>query len=205
MLKLNVWRIGMAVASLMVVSAGASASVQFDTGDCDSVIGISDLVDGVCSEANNSVYSIDVLFNAADTSGGVTGTDWAMRISAIDAVEVDYSAPWDFEFASGVNGSFNDRFFRDFRFLNINYSLDFDLADGDLIGSFVFTTGVLGIKPDDDQSDLLLSSSTSTVFDPATGAFAQLSGIDLQTVPVPASVLLLMGGLGALAGLRRRS
>lgn len=70
---------------------------------------------------------------------------------------------------------------------NARYTLSADLANTTTIATITMSTANLGYFPDDDQADLGL------------GTF-----YDVQRVPPPAPAFLLLGGLAALAGLKRR-
>ncbi|WP_172328055.1 hypothetical protein [Mangrovicoccus sp. HB161399] len=200
MKMVNAFKCMAASAAMMMGAAAADASVMFDSGDCDNVVGISD----ECGVSSYSTYTVDILYtDAVDTTGGSAGFS-AFTVLAFDPVEI---TSLSFAF-NGILGTTRDLLLTNgLQALGVGYFLVDGLSDGDVIGTLTYTTGLVGVTPDDDVSDLKLAGSSlfgTTVYDPIYGLAAR-SNVDVQAVPVPVPALLLLGGIGVLASLRRRA
>ncbi len=197
-------------SALAVAGVGAQASVMLGSSDCDGVIGIAD----VCYVSSYSTYTLDILYtDVADTSGGDVGLS-AFSLVADDPLEI---TSLSFSFSAVASASITSSLILSYvvpstgdAALGIGYILGTALSDGDVIGTLTYTTGLVGHTPDDDQNDILLAGSRvlgTTVFDPYFSAAksTKRAGLDVQSIPVPMPAVLLLGGIGALAGLRRRA
>lgn len=194
-------RLGFLTVALAVLGSTGHAAVQLATSDCDGIIGINEEVNEGCSPLENFTnYSIDVVYNDSNGFGGTLGG--LLYLGSSDTVEVNEGVNWGLTFGSAVNGSIISQTSVLFGMI---YSPVSQLVNGDVIATLSFQSGVLGTSPDDDLSDIyLFSLNPFAVFDPATGTIGSMSRLDLQAIPLPASLILMMGGLTALAGLRRR-
>ncbi|WP_108259044.1 hypothetical protein [Mangrovicoccus ximenensis] len=138
-----------------------------------------------------------------DSTGGRPGI-WALSVIAFDTVE---APSMDFACKSML-GLTRDVVLPTGRpAIGIGYRLTHALPDGDRIGPLTFATGAIGMAPDDEVADLRMGGSMftgTTLCDPICGLVAR-SNADPQPVPLPVPALLLAGGLGALAALRRRT
>jgi hypothetical protein len=207
-----------ASAAIMLAELGSSTALgNLDAGS---------LADSVATSA--TIKKFDILYTNAlgDTSGGydISG-EWTFDFQVSDVLEVGGGEGISFSFSAAVTGSSSPGASVYYRVGS--YQVDAELSDGDRIATVTFTTRAVGGAPDDDAADVALTGTETSPFvvaDPGLGNFAGVGGFDslnvydainnnlatsvgydLQTdVPLPASALLLFGGLAGLAGLRRR-
>lgn len=200
-------RLAAAVLAATLSAGAANAALTFDTSDCDGDR-MADWIGGNCVQAPLTAYSVDVLYSAADATGG-GATEWAFKIIKDDLLEIFPSeTSWDFTFSSLVSGWTTSKTASE---IVLHYLVSDDLTAGSKIGTLSFTTGSwLSPAPLDGFADISLSKfadnvNPTTMVDPGTGILGDTASFEVQTVPLPASAVLLVFGVAALGGLRRRT
>lgn len=190
---------GAALATMLTTAA--HAAVVFDAGDCGDSDTIAEL-NSACGHFENTVYTIDVLFDATDTTGGEAARIWGLNFHVTDRDEVSiHPSSWAFAFSGAVSvdsfatGSLNNA--------TIRYRPVVDLIHGELIGTLSFTT--LAPLVNDGQADVTMEgwgNGGGRFFAPNVllGAFE----VQPALVPLPAPALLMLGGMAAFAGIRRK-
>lgn len=200
-------RLAAAVLAATLSAGAANAALTFDTSDCDGDR-MADWIGGACTQTPLTAYSVDVLYSGADTTGS-GATEWAFKIIKDDLSEIFPSeASWNFTFSDLVSGWTVSKTASE---ILLHYFVPSDLTAGNKIGTLSFTTGsLLTPAPLDGNADISLITfadnvNGTTMIDPGTGTLAGSASFEVQAVPLPASAVLLVFGVAALSGLRRRS
>ena len=200
-------RLAAAVLAATLSAGAANAALTFDTWDCDSDR-MADWIGGYCAQKPLTAYSVDVLYTDADRSGG-GATEWAFKIVKDDVLEIFASKDsWNFTFSDLFPGGTISKTASE---IVLHYVVSNDLTAGTRIGTLSFTTGsLLTPAPADGAADISMVTfgdnvNATTMFDPGTGTLGGTASFEVQAVPLPASAVLLVFGVAALGGLRRRS
>lgn len=199
--RLASYMAGTALAMAMTAAA-ANAAVTFSARDCGDGDPMAELK-GVCSHTANTAYMIDVLFDATDALGGDATKIWGLEFSIADTDEIlKGSKTFSFKHSAFVVPEGNAAGAQK---LGFRYRPLANLAGGNLIGTLSFTTGKTLVN--DGKADITMEGwgNNRRFFMPtiAVGEF-EVQPNNLSTIPVPAPALLMLSGMAAFAGVRRK-
>lgn len=202
MKKTTLLLLGSVAATIVSVST-ANAALRFsdsvgniavDCGDSDAMAEQS----GVCVHNYGTVYTVDILFDNEDATGGLAGTSWGFTITKNDTIEIA-SGGWGLSFGMNI-GTYGSS--ASGPVLTGFYTPDVDLASGVRVATLSYTTAMPYALVDDGLADIVLAGAGG--FGVTAVTVTGVSEFEVQPVPLPASSLLLLGGVAALAGASRR-
>ncbi|MEL7026319.1 MAG: VPLPA-CTERM sorting domain-containing protein [Pseudomonadota bacterium] len=200
------------LAGLMALAAStaSAATVSITEGKRDTILGSTKIGDAKGSAAR--------AYDAGDFGEGDTLKLHGRMVGAVDAFAFSFGGSQAVEFsfafggyatnvgasrASGFVGTGSSENTSVFRLLDAN-------DPSRVIAERTFTSGILSAADNGDSPSIFRVDPGDYIFQidgsgqGNTGKSAALYDIQISTVPVPASGLLLLAGFGAMAALRRK-